>query len=184
MASPVNKDSSADRSGICRYPVALGQYYHIALNDFGPRNAQTRPVSHHQCPRACQIAQRFQHSFGARFLHDSDSDRHASKGQQNDRFGKITQQKIDPAAGQKQRQHRFAQNIQDHLKRRAALAMGKGIRPVRCQTLGSLFGRKPDGWDRVWHRVFHLGFPSVQLPGQTGRCNLKGKVARQFARPN
>ena len=117
-ASPVSRDSSADRPVCLKqprvgwHPVAFGQHDQIAAHHLSPGDPQPFSAPDHQGARAGQIAQRLQHTFGPRLLHHGDADRQAGKGQQDQRLFEVAKQKIDDAPRDQQRQHRLSQDLE------------------------------------------------------------------------
>ena len=88
-----------------------------------PAIALALAVANDQRARAGQIAQRLQHTLGARLLHDGDHDRHRGEGEQDERLLQIAEHQVDDAADEQQRQHRLAQHLDRYSKRCAPIGL-------------------------------------------------------------
>ena len=100
-----------EQARIGRHPVTFGQHDEIATHHFPSRDPLPLSTPDHQGARACQIAQRLEHAFRSRLLHDGDPNRQAGKGQEDERLFQVAEQKIDDAAHDQQRQHRLSQDL-------------------------------------------------------------------------
>lgn len=129
-------DGEVMRAGehrICRNPVAFGQDEEIATDDLAARDPLPLPVPDHERSRTGQLAQGFQHAFGAGLLHDGDDDGDGAERQEQQRLAKVAEQQVDQPAAQKQREHRLAQHLEHDAQRRAPFGPGQFVETVLLQ---------------------------------------------------
>jgi hypothetical protein len=105
------KIAALHQHGVGGNAVAFGEHNQIAARHLAPGDALARAVSDHQRTGAGEVAQRFQHALGARFLNDSDRHRQDSEYEQDKRFFQISEQEVDKAAAEQECEHRFAKNL-------------------------------------------------------------------------
>lgn len=119
------------------HPVTFREHHKIAAHHLAPGDALAHSRADDQRPRAGQIAQRFQRSFGARFLDNRDDDRKPGKRHQDQRFLKVAQGHVDQAGPDQHRQHGFAQDIGDDAGKRALPATRQLVVAFCPQACGS-----------------------------------------------
>ena len=105
-----------DHPAIGRDPVAFCENKQIAANHLAPGDPSPYAATDDERARTCEIAQRFESPFASGFLDDGNAHRKSREHGENQRLAQVAECEIDEAAGDKQRQHRFAQDI-DHYVR-------------------------------------------------------------------
>ena len=120
-------------NGIGGNPVSLGKDNDIAPHDVATGDSLALTVADDQGTGARKVAQRLQHTLGAGLLNHSDRDRHGGEGDQDDCLLQIAEQKVNDAAAQEQRQHRFSQYLDRYPKRRAPIRLRELVVPFSLQ---------------------------------------------------
>ena len=110
------------------------QQHQVTGHDLAAGDALFHASAHHQRARTGQIAQRLQRALGLAFLIDGDADHHEHGHQQDQRFVKIAERKVDRAPGDQQQQHRFAHDFQRNPQHVPTLAARQLVGSVLRQT--------------------------------------------------
>ena len=105
------KIAGLHQHGVGGNAVAFGEHDQIAARHLAAGDALARAVSDHQRAGAGEVAQCLQHALGARFLNDGDHHRHDRESEQDERFFQVSEQEVDKAAAEQEREHRFTKNL-------------------------------------------------------------------------
>ena len=114
------------------------QEHQIARHDLATGDAFLHPCAHYQCAWTGQIAQRLERAFGLALLIDGDAHYNEHGHQQDKRFAKIAEGKVDRAACNQQQQHRFTHDFQRNPRHVPALRRRQFIWAVQDKTPGRL----------------------------------------------
>ena len=156
---------------IRRHAVAFGEDQQVAHHHIGARNAHRHTVPHHLRPGAGQVPQGFQCPFGFALLVNRECQHHQHKPKEDQAFLQVSQQQIQQAGRQQQKEHGLTHRLADHAQHATALLRWQGVGSVSAQALSGLGGAQ--ACFRRWYR--HGGAPSASMidgfEAKTGRSH-------------